>query len=105
MSIEWHQKEEFVASRDGHFIIVQPMVMGPGYSANMRHLNDEAEVETVIIPAPNEEGELTTGAPFWSVDKAKEAAELFLTNHLATPPEQREVRLLEMMKPKVGRKI
>lgn len=99
MAVDWHQKEEFVASQDGHFIKVQPMVMGPGYSANMNHLNDDGVMETVLVPAMNEEGEWTTGTPFSSVADAKAAAERFLADHLATPVAQREARLVQIMQP------
>lgn len=100
MEIEWHQVEEFFASAEGHFVRIQPMLQGPGYSASMNHLNDEGRMETILIPQRNELGDYTTGSPFHSIDDAKAACERFLADHLATPPAQREARLMEMIQPK-----
>lgn len=97
MNVEWHQVEEFFASEQDHFVRVQPMVMGPGYSASMNHLNEEGRMETILIPQVDEEGNVSTGKPFNSIADAKAACESFLADHLATPPEQREARLVKLM--------
>jgi len=87
MSIEWHQVEDFFASQDGHFIRVTHMAMGPGFAATMRHLDNRGEIETIAI---------AHGQPFDTVAEAKEVAEHFLADHLATPEAARAARLLEL---------
>lgn len=95
MAIEWQQKQEYFAnSGEGHFLKVQPMAIGPGYSATMNHISPDTGLLEVIL-IPNKDG--VTGVPFETVEEAKAAAELFLEGHLITPLAEREARLAKII--------